>query len=535
MVRPIKKRDATGKIYKVVWTPQNGYMCRNQECHWVSDNQKKSGAAWHQAQLGKLVQHKPGTYVDWGLAAHADCGDEHIQGRQCMRCKQTDGVWVPQPSKRFKKFFTATVVDEAHNMKTHTGNTYRAISRLRCRRKYGMTGTFISNGPSDAFWILLWVLGGPNGKFPYAYSTGAKAFDDRFCEHVMMEKPAGIDEETGQVLKKMVSKKLPFLKNPADWWRFIAPKFLRRNYSDPLYEQSLLEAGMFKPNIEIQKMVCPMTPEQIKLMLSAMQNFKDVYDQHKVEAENQNKDINKAFVIRQMSTMCTIATSPEVMNQKFGKTVYTGPDGGGKLYPVVASIKEKVAAGSKALVLADSIAMQVAMTKALREEGLKVIRFLPSWGLEKRREAQELFLEDPEHTVMVAGTRSVSEALDLSSADWCFCMDMLWAPAFQQQAWSRILQAIKRKRTCGIVLVCSGNSIDEHKFDTFYSKLVASEQSQDRKVVSKRAMVIDMKSFAEKVLVEQEHLSLQLRELGLGDESFFLPEFNTDFLEARMV
>src|ERR1019366_2052725 len=119
-------------------------------------------------------------------------------------------------------------------------------------------------------------------------------------EHVTLEKPAGLDEETGEVLKKTVRKRLPFLKNPADWWRFISPKFLRRNYSDPLYKQSLVDAGMFSPSIDIKQMVCAMTPQQIKLMLSAMRNFKDIYEKHKLEVEAKNKEINKAFVISQM-------------------------------------------------------------------------------------------------------------------------------------------------------------------------------------------------------------------------------------------
>lgn len=534
MVRPVLRRDATGKIYKVEWTPQNGYMCKNLQCTWSTDNRKKKGAAWA-AKSNKLIKHKPGTYIDWGLAAHAKCSHDDVRGRQCMNCKEADGVWVPQVTKRFKKKFTGIIPDEIHNIKDHSTLTYKAVSRMRARRKLGLTGTFISNGATDAYWIFQWILNGPSAAFPYSQSKGAADFAERFCDHAILEKPAGIDEETGEILKKTVSKRLPFLKNPTDWWRFISPKFLRRNYSDPQYEQSLIDAGMFKPDINIQKLVCPMTPPQIKLMLSAMKDFKDVYEEHKREAESKNRDVNKAFVISQMSTMCTIATVPEAINTKLGFEAYKGPSGGGKMNNIITLARNRVLGGGKVLILSDFIAMQKALEKELTALGLKVIRFNTSWDMDQRREALEQFAEDPEYTIMVAGTRAVSESLDFSIADTCICTDLLWAPAFQQQAWSRILQATPRRRTCDIFMVLSENSIDEHKYDTFYAKLVASEQSQDRKVVNRRAMTVDIKWFADRVIEEEANLTLQIRDLGLDMETFMIPVFDTSGMEERVI
>jgi hypothetical protein len=549
MVRPVLRRDVTGKVFKVEWTPLNGYMCRNPKCFWVTDNRAQKdelgnkpirggkshrGAAWA-TKGNRLIKHKPGTYVDYGLAAHANCSHDDVRGRKCFGCGETDGVWVPQVTKRLKKRFSAIIPDEVHNMKDATTQTYQAVSRMRSRRKYAATGTFISNGPSDAYWIFHWMFGGACSAFPYSQGKGKADFDLRFCEHVTLEKPAGLDEETGEVLKKTVRKRLPFLKNPADWWRFISPKFLRRNYGDPLYKQSLVDAGMFQPSIEIKKLVCTMTPQQIKLMLSALRNFKDIYEKHKLEAELKNRDVNKAFVISQMSTMCMIATVPEAINEKLGVLAYEGPNGGGKMYNITTLARNRVLAGGKVLILSDYLAMQRGLEKEFQDLGLGVIRFKTSWDTEQRQEALEEFANNPEMTIMVAGTRAVSESLDFSAANTCICCDLLWAPAFQQQAWSRILQATKRLRECEIFMVLSGNSIDEHKYDTFYAKLVASEQSQDRKVVSRKAMMVDIKWFADRVIEEEANLSLQIRDLGLDEDVFLMPELETSFMAERMV
>ena len=97
------------------------------------------------------------------------------------------------------------------------------------------------------------------------------------------------------------------------------------------------------------------------------------------------------------------------------------------------------------------------------------------------------------------------------------------------------MQATKRLRECEIFMVLSGNSIDEHKYDTFYAKLVASEQSQDRKVVSRKAMMVDIKWFADRVIEEEANLSLQIRDLGLDEDVFLMPELETSFMAERMV
>ena len=534
MVRPEMRRDGTGKVYRIDWTPLYGYMCRNKECEWTTDNRKKKGAAWT-ATSNKLIRHIPGTYVDWGLAAHAQCSHQNVKGRMCLDCREVDGVWVPQVTKRFKKDFTAGVPDEVHNMKDPTSQTFKAVTRMRFRRKYPMTGTFISNGISDSYWILHWLFGGGSNAFPFTRMKGLKEFENRFSIFATVEKPAGIDEETGEMIKKLVRKKTPFLKNATDWWKFIAPKFLRRNYDDPWYQQSLLDAGMYKPDSEIKKIVCPMAPQQIKLMLSAMRNFKDVYEKYKVEMEAKNKDVNQQIVIAQMATMCTIATVPQALNKKLGLEVYDGPDGGGKMYNILKLTQDRLLSGGKVLIISDYVEMRRALEEQFKELGIKTIRFKGNWSTEEREEALDLYANDPDYGVMLAGTREISEALDFSVADDCICCDLLWAPAFQQQAWSRILQATKRKRNCRIYMMLSGNSIDEHKFETFYAKLMASEQSQDRQVKSRKAMTIDIKQFADRVIEEEANLTKQIRDLGMDENIFVLPGFNTGFLEERMV
>jgi SNF2 family DNA or RNA helicase len=158
---------------------------------------------------------------------------------------------------------------------------------------------------------------------------------------------------------------------------------------------------------------------------------------------------------------------------------------------------------------------------------------MTTWGDEKRDEAVSLFSDDPERKVFIAGTRAVRESIDLSAADVTICCDLLWSPAFQCQAWSRTMAPTPRERECQVYLMLSQNSLDEHVFTVFYSKMVGAEQALDRKVMNRRAMDFDVKFFAERVLEQEEALSLQLRDMD-AREMAFVPELDLSLMEERV-
>ena len=534
MSRPVLEHDATGKHIKTEWTTSKGYICRNAACHWHSDTRRITigdGAAW--AVTGnKLVHHKPGSYVDVGLAAHATCSGDHIKGRQCLECGETDGTWQPPRYRRFKDRFTAVVGDEVHNAKDYGTQNARALYSFRSRRKIAMTGTLLSNSPLDAYWPLWWAIGGPQEAYPYRHVAGKKAFENRFCDFVYLEKPTGVvDEETGEEVMKTVRKRTPFLINPPDWWRMMQPKIKRRNYSDPLFQRSLVEAGMKQPLISVKKVACAMHPKQVALMLDALRDFSTQYLAIKDAAESNHQEINPAMVISKMTALRKIATVPERLNTEFGATVYDGPNGGGKSVHIKSLVDKAVGDGKKVLILSDFQQMQANCQELLARHN--PIRLMTSWGDEKRDEAVSLFTDDPDRKVFIAGTRAVRESIDLSAADVTICCDLLWSPAFQCQAWSRTMAPTPRERECQVYLMLSQHSLDEHIFTVFYSKMVGAEQALDRKVMNRRAMDFDVKFFAERVLEEEEALSLHLRDMD-EREMAFVPELDLSLMEERV-
>jgi hypothetical protein len=525
MVRPLYKQDEAGRR-TLEYVESKGYMCKNKGCTYTTDNSKMKGAAWHSK---KVIVHKPGTYVDVFLAKHSRCPEGAIKGRMCNSCKVTDGTWKPPTYKRFTRRFTCVISDEIHNAKSIETQIAQSVYSLRARRRIGLTGTPMSNSAMDIYYPFHWVFKGPTTAFPYSGREGAKEFENQFCQHIYLDKPTGEKDANGVEIIKTVRKRIPFLADPIKFWSFIGSKVVRRTYSDPLYQQSLVNAEQKLPTLEIKKLVCDMHPQQATLMLSALQNFKDQFATMVEDAEKNKKELNEALVISQMSALRQIATSPEKMNERLGKVVYTGPNGGGKILSIKHIVETKMAAGEKVVILSDFLDMQKTCEAELKQ--YDPIRFQTNWDDEQREEAFREFATNPKRKVFIAGTRAVREGVDLSSANSVICCDLLWAPAFQTQAWSRTLAPTKEERTCEVYLIVSRNSLDEHMFNVFYSKMTAAEQAFDKKVLSRRAQSVDIKFFVDRVLEDTIALTMQVRDYD--DNMTYIPTMNMEAFGER--
>lgn len=501
---------------KKVWTNVRGYRCRNKVCTWTDLGSKGKGAVWQKRKPTPMV--RSGGYIDFELAKHALCEDKRIHGRQCPTCKVADSVWQPPRYKRIARKYTGAIMDEAHAGKDDNSATYGAISAIRARRRQVLTGTPIANSPMDIYWVLHWALRAPNMQFPFAMAPGEKEFDLKYCDQITLEKTVtSTPDKDGksEVITKKVRKRIPYLKNPPEFWEFTQPKIIRRSYNDSLFREALRKAQKFMPTVEPLKVSVPMTAEQAALTLSALKEFKAAYDNLASNAAAKQQDVNMTQVqnMGQMVMMRTLATCPEYVNTKTGTNTYKGVAGGGKLVKIAEIVKEKVAAGGKVVILSDFKAMQNAVAEKLAEYG--VVKFDTDWDDDERMEAFDKFNNDPKMHVFVAGTRAVKESVDFSTADTCICCDLLWSPAFQTQAWSRILAPTDRERKCEIIVMTSKNSIDEHIYNVFYGKLVGSEQALDRKSLNRRSKEVDVKWFVSRILDEATQLESYLKDFKM--------------------
>lgn len=513
--RPLERRveeavkDSDGNItgYRNIWTTARGYKCRNKKCNWYSDNSKCKGAAWHKKKSAPIMH--TGGYINYELAKIANSEDKKVHGRFDPVAKVADGVWVPPRYKRFDRKYTHVIVDEAHAGKDDSSMVFQAISAMRARRRQVLTGTPIGNSPMDIYWPLHWALRAPSLQFPFALKAGEQEFDLKYCDQQTLEKTVTQAPKNGkeaQVVTKKVRKRIPYLKNPPEFWKLTGPIICRRSYNDTLFREALKKANKFMPQVDPLRVAINMTPEQATLTLEALREFRKAYEEMSKEAKSKNLEVNMTQIqnMGQMVMLRTLATCPEYINQKLGKKVYTGVPGGGKIEQIKKIVKEKTTSGGKVLILSDFKAMQGTVAAALSEYG--VIQFDTNWDDDERMEAFNEFMTNPDKKVFVGGTRAVKESVEFSIADTCICCDLLWSPMVQTQAWSRILAPTDRERKCEIVVMMSKDSIDEHIYNIFYGKLVGSEQALDRKSLNRRAKDVDVKWFVDRVLQAADNL-----------------------------
>jgi hypothetical protein len=165
----------------------------------------------------------------------------------------------------------------------------------------------------------------------------------------------------------------------------------------------------------------------------------------------------------------------------------------------------------------------------LMAEELSVFRpilFDTSWNGGKRQDAFDLFNEDPDYKVFIAGPRGIAEGVDLAGGPDSKCRtvistDLLWNPGRQLQAWSRILKPAKEDYLVDVFVLILDASIDKHVYNTFYSKLFAAEQALDRKVVSK-VKTFDVGAFVDQVLADRDRM-LEYLQASSEDDMSYMP------------
>lgn len=534
--RPIlRKSESYNKIEMHGWTANWGYCCRNQQCFYQKQDvlrdrkrgDKKGsvffGAAWQSQDL--VIHGKPNkgsSYVDIDRKVHAmhfagkkfdgsDSDNVSFYGQKCKQCGLVASEWVPPRYKKLRKRYTCIIADEIHMAKAGFGSDLgNALLGMAAPLKVALTGTLMPNTPMDAYWPLEWAFGSGSPQFKY-FRTGR--YQNKGINEFVKEFTSSVEVQTKE--GKGYRKKVPFLKAPVRFWKWMAPKMIRRSNESPLRIESLKKAGLYAPTVKLIPYNVNPDPEQAKLMALEGKEFEEYFRDYTADLEEKSeKDgiqrvVNPAMILSKMYRMREMATIPDVVNfrlKKRGveKPFYTGGVGGGKLRAVFDLCASKIKNGSKVLILSNFRYNTELLEKEL--EIFNPIRFDTTWKTEKRQEAFDLFRDDPNRHLFIAGPMAVGVGVDLSVADTVICTDLLWRPGDLAQSWSRILKPRPVEKNCEIYLMLTKYSLEPHMYSTFYAKDVAAGQALDRKVVRREDKTFNVVAFTERVISERKEL-----------------------------
>jgi hypothetical protein len=488
MIRYIPKHlDNMGAWVKGHKVDTFGYRCPVKGCGYIDYDR----ARYYETRVN---DHKSNKYY----VKKAEAKGRWLEGANIAYSE-----WTPPRYKRLRKRYGTILIDEIHMAKDWNTLQTKAVFGMKAKNHYGMTGTLMPNNPTDPYWPLHWIFGGGNHQFKFNMWEGASDFAAAFTQNVTVQNQA-----TGT----SYVKRIPYLKDHQLFWQLMKDKMIRRSYDDPLVKASFANAGLIIPTVERKVIQVEPDTEQAVFLMASMADFEKSFNQYmeelkektaKAKAKSAADDfktyvLNSSYVLGQMLRMRIAATCPGHLNDKLKNDVYKGAPGGAKMTEVHNLVSQKVAEDGKILILSDFRYNQKLLEKEL--SAFKPIRFQTEWSEDKRNKAIEQFQEDPDYKVFIAGPRAIGLAVDLSAARTCICTDLLWTPGTQQQAWSRILKPVPEERTCEVFIMSTKFSIDQHVYDTFYSKLAAAEQAFDRRVLSKKDTVVDIKAFVDLIL-----------------------------------
>jgi hypothetical protein len=432
-------------------------------------------------------------------------------------------AWSPARYRRMKKFFSVLIVDEAHALASGwSSDQSRCILGLQAKHRITLTGTPMPNSPSDPYWQCHWTFGGGSKLFPYTRGgkDGYTAYWKTFCKNVDVTNSEGVKRK----------KKLPIATAPMKQRKLHAPLIIRRTFSDPLVIQSLQEKGLHYPTVNYHTIKATPDPYQADLLVNAMDRFQQIYNDHTRQMQEEEREVNTAFILSSMSLMKTAATCPDFLNKKMAdagidQIIYQGVPGGGKTREIRRIVHQKLAKGEKVVVLSFYKHELSILMDCLADYG-PTLYDIDKWDDTERYECRQRFLKDPNCKLLLGSIQALQVGVDLSSANSVICCDLLWSPGKQDQAVARILKPLKIERNCDVYYCVLEHSLDEHVFNTFYAKRVASEQILDGVITTPRPVDFNIRAFVDQVLAERSSMMKYALDVRT-EETNYIPMLNT--------
>jgi superfamily II DNA or RNA helicase len=310
----------------------------------------------------------------------------------------SDAHWLQQQT------FNLLILDEAQAIKNPSSLRYEAVSRLKARNRFTLTGTPVENNSFDLYAQLSITCPGLLGS-PRAFRTLFSIPIDQFKES----------------------------RRAAELQQRVAPFVLRRTKEEVAPE--------LPERTEIL-LHCPMGEAQRRQYDACEAEFR-AWLEGASEAELEN---NSMHVLRGLTKLRLICNSPLLSGDE-------GVEGdhSSKIEQLVEGIVNN-APGHKILVFSQFVSMLTLIRRELDARGMAF-----SWltgGTRDREGAVRRFREEPEVRVFLISLKAGGTGLNLTEADYVYLVDPWWNPAVEQQAIDRTHRIGQNKKVVALRLIC---------------------------------------------------------------------------------
>lgn len=283
--------------------------------------------------------------------------------------------------------FFCVILDESQYIKNHASKSYKAVTELKARFRFVLTGTPVENSLSDLWSQMNFLNKGLLGSFQF--------FRQNFIIPIENQK----EEEVISRLQTL-----------------IRPFILRRTKEEVAHDL---------PPLMEQTIFCPMTVSQ-----------ESVYEREKSVIRNailaniESNGIEKSslVILKGMTRLRQIANHPRLVHAE-------GSDDSGKFTEIIQSLENLVAEKHKVLVFSSFVTHLELIREHLEQSSIKYSML--TGKSTKREEIIREFQEERQNYIFLISLKAGGVGLNLTSAEYVFILDPWWNPASEEQALSR--------------------------------------------------------------------------------------------------
>ncbi|CDM29462.1 hypothetical protein DTO013E5_5202 [Penicillium roqueforti] len=396
---------------------------------------------------------------------------------------------------------TLVVVDEAQNLRNHESQLAEATSRLRTRKRIALTGTPISNGLEDYYWMVDWVAPQYLGDFA--------DFNDQFIKPI----------ENGSQIESSKFDRREALQRQELFLRIINPKVQRADMSSlindlpPKFEFSVY----FEPT-SIQKAVynifikgvalrneagvrselmswlpllklCCNHPALFKAELESRKTKYASGKQKSPSGDDPGNNLGPNLAPNPGPNLASnLASTIPVEEQIIPRSMLSELDDVFKeapnlLEPSLSSrvmilneiVKQAISVGDKILVFSSSIPTLKYLGEIMDRTQINYSLLHGNISPAKRPEVVRSFNNDPSTYVFLISTKSGGVGLNIQAANRVVIFDFQFNPTWEQQAIGRAYR-IGQKKKVFVYRMVAGGTVEEK----IYNKTIFKSQLAGR-------------------------------------------------------
>lgn len=406
---------------------------------------------------------------------------------------------------------TLIVVDEAQNLRNHESQIAEAASRLRTRKRIALTGTPISNGLEDYYWMVDWVAPKYLGDFA--------DFNEKFIKPI----------ENGSQIESTWPDRREALRRQELFVRIINPKVQRADMSalasdlPPKYEFSVY----FEPT-SIQKTVynlfiggvklkneeavrpelmswlpllklCCIHPGLFKADLESRKT-KHACDKQKGSSSHvPSTDVGLNMSADQQIIPRSILSE---LDDVFKETPdLLDPSLSNRVTILNEIINQAIAVGDKILVFSSSIPTLKYLSEVMDGTQRKYSVLHGNVPPAQRPEVVRRFNNDPSTSVFLISTKAGGLGLNIQAANRVVIFDFQFNPTWEQQAIGRAYRIGQKKEVFVYRMVAAG-TVEEK----IYSRAIFKSQLAGRLLDDERVARLGSKTLEKYLVPWQESM-----------------------------